>query len=349
MPQQPRKVRQAAEEAERLHKEIYGKEKEAEDTPELPEAASATVVTPFEPPKESASDEQQPETPPAEDRENTIEYWKNRALSKEGIDRKVADENRQLREDIANLRGMVTTLTQVKAQQTPGPSDPQEAAPTPAQARGLHLLKPQEIADYGEDLIDVMKRAAREAVSGELTKLERENKRLHEQLSLVQNGVTQQARTGVYGVLQDKVPNWQELNTDPEFLHWLEQRDIYSGVPRGQLLREAFEDNDSARVVAFFESFVKERQTVTPDQAPQAQPAQQGRQPAVAMDTMVAPGKPRGGAAQAQENQKRVWTQAEIHAFYQNVHKGKYRGREKDQRAIEQDIIAATKEGRIRF
>ena len=44
-----------------------------------------------------------------------------------------------------------------------------------------------------------------------------------------------------------------------------------------------------------------------------------------------------------------MWSQDEIQSFYNAVHHGRYRGKEKEQRVIEQDIIAATKEGRIRF
>jgi hypothetical protein len=363
---QPRKVREAAAAAEKLHKELYGPkaEKITDEDVALAAPPNLEVVGPkgenktgeaggilshdenAPPANQQVPPAEPPETPPEPPREDTVDYWKQRALTKEGIDKKVAEENRQLRDDLNELRGAMATLTQIQgqAQPTPPPTEPE----VPAQAQARSLLKPEEIADYGADLIDVMKRAAREAVQGEINKVKQENKQLREELGSFQQGMAQKARDDIYGTLLSEVPNWQEINTDKDFLQWLEERDLFSGQPRGALLQEAFEHNDAARVVAFFKGFLRERKTVEPDQTapPQAQPS---AQPAQTLDTMVAPGKPRGGAASSQGDQKRMWSQAQIHAFYQEVHHGKYRGKEKEQRAIEQDIIAATKEGRVSF
>ena len=348
---QPRKVRQAAAEAEKLHNEVYGKKGEQEEQkPDLKPVE--TTVEPMTPPKGEAEGVVQPPPQPPEQKqaepeseipkEETVEYWKARAMTKEGIDRKVSDENRELRQELAELRGAFATLKDMGSQRQEKPAEE-----THPQAQARHLLKPEEIADYGEDLIDVMKRAAREAVQGEIDLLKRENKSLKDSLGSFQKLNADKARNDVYGTLHSQVPAWQEINTSEEFLQWLNEPDLFTGKPRGQLLQEAFEANDAARVVAFFKAFLKEHQTVTPDQtAPQAQPTQQ---PARTLDTMVAPGKPRGGAASAQGDQKRTWSQKDIQAFYNEVHHGKWRGKEKEQRAIEQDIIAATKEGRIVF
>jgi hypothetical protein len=42
-----------------------------------------------------------------------------------------------------------------------------------------------------------------------------------------------------------------------------------------------------------------------------------------------------------------MWSQAEITAFYRDVQRGVYRGREPERLALEADLIAAPMEGRL--
>jgi hypothetical protein len=64
------------------------------------------------------------------------------------------------------------------------------------------------------------------------------------------------------------------------------------------------------------------------------------------METLAAPGAPRAAAPRAPEG-KRMWRQKEISAFYRDVQKGKFRGKDSEKHRIEQDIVAAGQDGRI--
>jgi ATP-dependent protease ClpP protease subunit len=60
----------------------------------------------------------------------------------------------------------------------------------------------------------------------------------------------------VYVKLDQAVPDWEEINKSAAFLAWLSQTDVFAGTTRRQRLKEAFDKNDSARVVAIFKEYV---------------------------------------------------------------------------------------------
>lgn len=61
--------------------------------------------------------------------------------------------------------------------------------------------------------------------------------------------------------------------------------------------------------------------------------------------SLAAPG--RAHSAGGQPAEKPVYTAAEITKFYTDVAAGRWRGREQQQSAIDQDIMMAQREGRI--
>lgn len=208
---------------------------------------------------------------------------------------------------------------------------------------GEKLLKDEEIEDYGSDMIDVVKRAAREEFMPLITQLQTDNTRLKELLGGMSKSVTGDAREKLYDNMTKEVPNWEEINRSNGFLDWLDGTDTFSGTQRGSLLTQAFDKNDTARVMAFFKSYLNENAIVS-TVAPVVPPAE----PKVDLMSMAAPGTARTQTPQRAQAEKSVYTHAGIAAFYRDVQVGKFKGREEEQRAIEQDILIAPSEGRIR-
>ena len=158
-----------------------------------------------------------------------------------------------------------------------------------------------------------------------------------------------------YNGLDGAVSNWEQINAAPEFLAWLEQVDPYAGAQRGVMLAAAYRDHDLPRVVAFFTGFTKEHAAVAPTgQQPTPTPAGQTQPgtPQVSLASLAAPGTGVGGPNNAgapnESGQPRGFTVREVSAFYDDVRKGVYRGREPDKIAIERQIFAAQKAGQIR-
>jgi hypothetical protein len=140
--------------------------------------------------------------------------------------------------------------------------------------------------------------------------------------------------------VRSHVGNLDAIDSDPDFVGFMAQRDSFSGRSRQELLEDAVRAQDSERVVAFYDAFKSTVQGanpppgVTTQTPPPAPPAA-----AVVPSQSGSPGAPAAA---------KVYTGGEIAAFYSAVTKGHYRGREALVNQIEADIRQAHMEGRVR-
>jgi hypothetical protein len=146
----------------------------------------------------------------------------------------------------------------------------------------------------------------------------------------------EQRKQAIAEALTDSVPGWEAINTSQDFLAWLGNRDVFSGKVKRELLTEAFQDGDAARVVGFFKAFQEDSASA---------PAPTARTPSVDAGTLVAPGTPRSGSPAEAPGGGRMWTQAEVSQFYADARRGRIPAERKAQ--IEKEIIRAAAEGRV--
>jgi hypothetical protein len=179
-------------------------------------------------------------------------------------------------------------------------------------------LTHQDVENYGGELIDFTQRAAVQAVAPHLQYLEHQNAELQRRLS-------QEARHRLDAQLAQAVPNFREIDRDPNWHHYLLQYDPLSGQVRQQLLNDAVASGEIARVVAFFRGFQREH----------AAPAEHtGHAEHTGRRRPATHGKP-------------VYSREQITRLYRAHQQGAYRGRESEWMRQEADIIAAGREGRI--
>lgn len=268
----------------------------------------------------------------------------------------------QLKEREAQLQAMQNQLASTQALLAGMAQPPQLARAAPAPS----LVTPKEVTEFGADLYDFVKRAAQEVVAPQVHSLEERFRPVAQTVQnlapAVQQNAENQARTAAE-VAHEKMCNgldelatgWEAVNSTPEFLAWLEQPDPYAGARRGDMLAQAYRSGDVTRVANFFTGFTKEHAAVAPS-GQQPQPAAQGTTPAatpnVSLASLAAPGTGVGGPQAAgtpnESGQQRVYTRSEIAAFYEDVRKNAYRGRDAEKVAIERDIFNAQKQGRVR-
>jgi len=365
-PGPPKSVRKAALEAERLHKQVYGDPDndttELAETPVAPGGAQTDEggdIQPVEtqaptdtvedtdgesPPSaaednlEATPDAQEVAAPesaekPAETQERQAEDWQAKYNSLQG------KYNAEVPRLAAELRSLRQEMSQVQqARQAP----PQEAGTAPEKKS---VVSEQDTTDYGEDLIDLIRRVAR----GEATDLANQ---LTPQISTIKDQVaraeTRQVTTGIYSTLDSAVQDWREINKSADFLAWLDQSDPYAGDLRKNLLGAAFKVGDSARVVAFFKGYLAERQAVAPTPAPT--PAPQARPaPQVPLEKLAGPaaGVSVSEVATNASPQTPSWNRAAIAAFYRDVSTGAYAKDPAKKAQIENSIATALKRGSV--
>lgn len=275
--------------------------------------------------------------------------WENRFKAIKG--RWDANE-RRTRETLETydqrMREMAQQLNQATQPKLPGE---EENIPT--------FLTSKEVEDYGADLIDVIKRAATEAVMPMLKPIATEVGQMRARVETTESETGKQFLSRMHSSMDQTVPGWDEINKDPNFIAWTKRPDVYSGLNRQEMLQKAWYAGDSNRVAAFFNGYLAEEAAVDPaaaqarqqayvGQAGHAQPpASAPQQPParVTLESLAAPGRARAGASAPAG--KPVWTAEGISQFYMDVAQGKFRGRDADRLATEQDLMLAQREGRI--
>ena len=263
-------------------------------------------------------------------------------------------ENAEIRRQREAITQLSNRLEQVERERQMQPAPPQQQE-TPPQS----LITEQEIADYGPEFVDVMRRVAAETAARTAEPLNNEIQNLRAAMGHVQAETGNAFLQRMNSTISAAVPNWSDLNKDPRFIQWSQLPDIFSGAIRKQLMQDAWNSGDPHRVVAFFQSFLAEEAATNPQGNGQRSPPASrmvvsadaqippSLTPGAPLDlsTLAAPG--RAHSAGGNPAEKPVYTAAEITRFYTDVANGRWRGREQQQAAIDADIIQAQREGRI--
>jgi hypothetical protein len=241
------------------------------------------------------------------------------------------------------VRAMAEQITLLQSASPPTTSAP--ATPTPPELRAASLLTPAEVSEFGEEFLGVVAKKAREEVSPELAALRQELAGLRSKVDGVSMTTHVSAQSRMHVTLDEQCSNWREINVDQNFHDWLALPDAYSGAIRHELLKAAYERNDSPRVLAFFKGFLAEEAAVAPATVePDPGPAPTK----IPLADLAAPGRAKTAAASPNAPaEKPTFTRAQISKFYSDSAAGKYRGREAEKTRIEETIFAAEREGRI--
>jgi hypothetical protein len=245
----------------------------------------------------------------------------------------------QNKELSGRLQQMEQLLATISAQQSSGRSGQAQSQIDP-------LVTEKDQEEYGESL-DVMRRVTREElipVAQKIAQLDRLLQQFQTNVvPQVNNLAHRQAATAEQQFWMDLtgyIPNWKDINEDPDFQSWLLETDPLSGISRQTILEDAQRGLDVRRVGNFFRSWLEING--------QATAAQNTRRNVSAseLERQVAPGKGRSTGAPAGTNAKN-YSPEDIKTFFNDVRLGKYKGREAERDRTERDIFSAQREGRI--
>ena len=257
-----------------------------------------------------------------------IDQWEQRYRSLQG---KYNSEIGTLREVLAAQQQTMDKLVEQRQSSIAPP-----AAESPEDYLRSLGITDKEMEDYGESL-HIMARMAQNMIKPTAAKLERELAKTREAAGTVAKAQMKTGQEALLAALGARVPDWVQINEDENFLAWLDQVDLFSGATRRASLTMAFENLDSARVIGIFEKFVQEDSARRSTSGPQ-----------VNRETLIAPGVPRGGAAEAPGGAqgKRLLSEGEIRDFYSRVRRKQITPEQ--YAAFSAEIASATAEGRIR-
>jgi hypothetical protein len=310
----PKKVREQAERAEALHRQVYGNTandaapgESAAPRPEQGEVMANQAAAPTAPgqPTEFAA-------APADD------TWEKKYRVLEGKYNaevpRMAAQLRELRDEIEALR-----------------SAPAPAAPAVPQTE-LGGMTPEDVVEqFGEDFAKAVGAVAARIASQNTDALRQE---FQPKLESVEKTTMESARAEFLRELSRLVPDWKAIDQDDGFTAFLDETDPLTGRSRRFFFKEADKHMDAARIAQFFQAFKGN-----------SNPALQA--PAVngpsAIELQLQPSSNRSSPQSPQG--KRYWTSADVRQFYVDVRKGRFTPQEA--KRIESDIFAAQRENRF--
>lgn len=338
-------------------------EAEAKWGPKLPPAVAAQVAAvdqhyqsdpnqpqPGDPPQPQpqppGTPQPQPQPPQPAPEDPNAQTWEQRYRSSQGRLEAAQAALAAQNERLSNMETMLATMQATGSVQQPT----SETQPARAYER---LVTPEEENDYGKDLLQVVGKRAREEFIPEVETLRERLDRIEGRVDGASQVISRSQISDVYSLLHQNIgPTWTELNQYPDFKdRWLKEPDPYSGRVRGDMLKEAFDRRDGPRVLRFFQGYLSEAAPDTQNAQPHppVNGAPNGAPPngRVPLEAFAAPGRARSEPQGHLPPGKPTYSRAQLQAFWKDKREGKWRGREADADAIEQDIFRAQHEGRI--
>jgi hypothetical protein len=329
----PAQVRQQVDGVKKLYEDMNKPDDPVDANPNPPAEG-----TEGNPPQEPA----QPSPAPTKDNKETWEqkYRTLQGMYNADVPRLQAQANKA-QQEVKALSERVQQLEALLGSVQKPPADPKPKA-------GNKFVTDEDVETFGEESISMMRRAAREEAAAayepvieELrAKISELSGELKPQITDVKEEQAKQAVAKFWADFEGAVPNWRAINDEPEFKTWLLAADPLTGQDKQSFLAAAQARRDGLGVAKFFLEWERIKKGDNPNPNPSTRDTKQD------LEDQIAPGRGRASAPPEGET-KTTWKRDEISAFYAEVTKGDFKGREAEKARIEADIIAAGKEGRI--
>ena len=313
----PKQVQEQLDALEALEKQLAEGQKPAPTEPD-PQPAEPTP----EPAPEPA--EPKPVDPKPEPTEPAVaeETWQQKYKTLKGM---YDAEVPRLHSDIRELKSQMDKLQ--RAAEAPKP----EVKPVKAEK----LVTDADVEAFGSDLIEVQRKVAREVAMefrGELDAMKAENDKLREQLNMTGNQVSE---ASFDQRLHRMVPDFQDVNTDPKWIAWLNEVDPLLRAPRLTLAQEAFNRGDAEGIAHYVGMF---KQTIAPVEPAPSKAEEIARQ--------VQPNRSASSAPPASQKGK-MYTDRDIQNMFKKAVELGSRQQHDEARKLEAEIDAAYREGRV--
>jgi len=318
----PKQVQNQAAAAEEYDRQV--KEAQAATAPEPPEPPKAE--TPSEPPAPP-----QPAPASVKDDEPT---WKQRFLSLQGM----------FNSQVPLLQQQVKELqAQLKAKEA--------SPPEPQKPSKKELVTKADEDAFGSDLIDVIRRGAREEIERLSEQYEMKIGELKQQLQEARQSVSEVAEVQTKSVqeqffttLEARLPKWEEIQASAECQNWLGSRVPGSTYTWNDALVSAANRHDVDAVMEVFDEFFSRHPQLKPGAKPAPAPAPRNREE---LNRQVTPAKS-NAAAPTPNGSKRIFTSQDYHNESMRVIRLTQQNRRQEAEALEAELNAALAEGRVK-
>ena len=252
--------------------------------------------------------------------EPVTEDWRHKYSVLKGMFDKSRSDDATRISQLENQIGVLTTMAQ-------HPTTIQDTFHPEIPAQGLNYgLTEEQIEEVGgQEFVDYIGQISSAGAADEIASLRRE-------IGTLQDSQKETLEDIFYSRLTELSTNWRVINADERFDLWLKEGEGLSGIARSNFLTNAFDNRDADTVARYFNQFAE------------LLPTEPGLNPDVITDFIP---DTTGGGGPSQSRSGAVYTPASIQQFFKDKGLGKWKGKEDEAAAIERDIFAAQKEGRI--
>lgn len=263
---------------------------------------------------------------------------------------KYTSETSKLRKDItqlqADLREATNQIVEISRKNNFSNSKEDEKKfLTPSEDDDI--LDREDEERFGSDFIRAVNRRAKvvanQLVSAKVAELQARIDKLGGSVDNIGKVTQQTAKDRLEADLDKAIPGWREIDEDPLFKEWLEDRDAFSGLRRLDIFASAVQSNDSNRVAMVFKGYSDEQKALSAHTRPNGQSGK------VRTDTLAAPSggraTPRTPTAPAAPE---GFTGQQIRDFYEKKRRGQLGMSDAEIADMEARIHQAGVEGRVR-
>lgn len=272
----PPQVRKQKEEADKIQQELLGGKEEPKEEPEelTKEPQEEPEEEPEEPAEEPGESVEPQDTEEPEKPESTGEPEKGKTpgcscgfehkynVLKGKYDKEVPrlhKETKRLRGILEDNQSIFQSLTdeikklknENESLQSSGAKIADEGGAAPVSDE----LNPEEYEPYGDEIVKLVKavKAQKGADTNRIKELEDEVKSLRQ-------GTSKNEVEAYVDRLTDAVPEWEDINRDPDFIEWTNETYIpYTNITVNAMLNEANRQLDHKQVIKIFRSFLDEK------------------------------------------------------------------------------------------
>jgi hypothetical protein len=331
----PKQVERQIKELEELEKKLAAdQEPKVESDTSAPDLKVVESESAQADPIEEPTPSESPEVaePKAEKPEDDTD-WKQKYKTLQGMyDAEVPRLHSQVKELNAELAKLDNQLKQQEAAR-----EEQKAQLAKAEAVA-RLVTDDDVETFGEDLIEVQRKVAREVTAefkAELDALKAENASLRES---VDTAGTKAAEATFEQKLHRLVPDFEAVNTSKEWINWLNEVDPLIRAPRMTVAQEAYANGDAEAVAHYVQMFKSA-------QAP-AKVVETKVDPAKDVQRQIQPDRS-ASTANASSQNSRLYSTADIQSMFNKAIKLSNAGKIDEARILEAEIDAAYQSGRV--
>lgn len=299
----PRAVQKQQELAEELQKSLYETQEtpagalEEEDKAEVKQT-EATTEKPQPAPEPSIEDDGHAD--PVE--ESIDELYRKLQAAHQTLQGKYRAEVPRLQQQVNTLNAQLNDAKRLQA-------TAEKSAETAKAQLSDEVSRLRE--EIGSDATDALDSYAQKLVQSKLDSY--------------QEGESEKTTNRFWNSLYSRVPDFDQVNKSPEFVKWLQNTDLDTGLTYQDTLNKAGETLDVITVIDLTKQFKRENQQ---REAPRKNP----------IEDHVSP-KNRQTVTQARE--KPTYTPVDYVNLQEQIRKGEWRGREAEARELEKEIHEA--------